>query len=35
MSPNNDSAAKIELFDGTNYVLWSYKMKMLLMSKGL
>lgn len=35
MSPSNDSGVKIEPFDGSNYALWSYKMKMSLMSKGL
>uniref|UniRef100_A0AAV1UTQ2 Polyprotein n=1 Tax=Peronospora matthiolae TaxID=2874970 RepID=A0AAV1UTQ2_9STRA len=35
MSPKNDSGFKIEPFDGSNYGLWSYKMKMYLMSKGL
>uniref|UniRef100_A0AAV1TIP8 Polyprotein n=1 Tax=Peronospora matthiolae TaxID=2874970 RepID=A0AAV1TIP8_9STRA len=35
MSPNNDSGFKVEPFDGSNYGLWSYKMKMYLMSKGL
>uniref|UniRef100_A0AAV1U342 Polyprotein n=1 Tax=Peronospora matthiolae TaxID=2874970 RepID=A0AAV1U342_9STRA len=35
MSPKNDSGFKVEPFDGSNYGLWSYKMKMYLMSKGL
>ncbi|CAI5746374.1 unnamed protein product [Peronospora destructor] len=35
MSPSNDTGSKVEPFDGSNYVLWSYKMKMYLMSKGL
>uniref|UniRef100_A0AAV1V0R9 CCHC-type domain-containing protein n=1 Tax=Peronospora matthiolae TaxID=2874970 RepID=A0AAV1V0R9_9STRA len=35
MSPSNDSGFKVEPFDGSNYGLWSYKMKMYLMSKGL
>ena len=35
MSPSNDSGFKVEPFDGSNYALWSYKMKMYLMSKGL
>ena len=36
MSPNiNDSGVKVEPFDGSNYVLWSYKMRMYLKSKGL
>ena len=35
MSPNSDISFKIEPFDGSNYGLWSFKMKMLLMSKGL
>uniref|UniRef100_A0AAV1TIE3 CCHC-type domain-containing protein n=1 Tax=Peronospora matthiolae TaxID=2874970 RepID=A0AAV1TIE3_9STRA len=35
MSPSNDSSIKVEPFDGSNYGLWSYKMKMYLMSKGL
>ncbi|KAE8891950.1 hypothetical protein PF005_g7760 [Phytophthora fragariae] len=36
MSPrNDDSKLKVEAFDGSNYALWSYKMKMYLMSKGL
>ena len=35
MSPNNDSGFKVERFDGSNYVLWSFKMKMYLLSKGL
>lgn len=34
MSPNDDKP-KVERFDGSNYNLWSYKMKMYLMSKGL
>ena len=35
MSPSNDSAPKLEPFNGTNYTLWAFKMKMYLMSKGL
>lgn len=35
MSPSTDSGFKVERFDGSNYALWSYKMKMYLMSKGL
>uniref|UniRef100_A0AAV1V054 DUF4219 domain-containing protein n=1 Tax=Peronospora matthiolae TaxID=2874970 RepID=A0AAV1V054_9STRA len=35
MSLNNGSGLKVEPFDGSNYGLWSYKMKMYLMSKGL
>ena len=35
MSPNSDLGFKIEPFDGSNYGLWSFKMKMLLVSKGL
>uniref|UniRef100_A0AAV1U5U5 CCHC-type domain-containing protein n=1 Tax=Peronospora matthiolae TaxID=2874970 RepID=A0AAV1U5U5_9STRA len=35
MSPNNNSGFKVEPFDGLNNGLWSYKMKMHLMSKGL
>ncbi|OWY91031.1 RxLR effector protein, partial [Phytophthora megakarya] len=35
MSPSNDTKFKIEPFDGSNYTLWSYKMKMYLMAKGL
>ena len=35
MSPSSDSGFKVEPFDGSNYGLWSYKMKMYLMSKGL
>ena len=35
MSPNNDSSFKVECFDGSDYVLWSFKMKMYLLSKGL
>ena len=35
MSSSNDSGFKVEPFDGSNYGLWSYKMKMYLMSKGL
>uniref|UniRef100_A0AAV1V1L8 CCHC-type domain-containing protein n=1 Tax=Peronospora matthiolae TaxID=2874970 RepID=A0AAV1V1L8_9STRA len=35
MSLNNGSGFKVEPFDGSNYGLWSYKMKMYLMSKGL
>uniref|UniRef100_A0AAV1UYK5 Polyprotein n=1 Tax=Peronospora matthiolae TaxID=2874970 RepID=A0AAV1UYK5_9STRA len=35
MSPRNDSGFKVEPFDGSNSGLWSYKMKMYLMSKGL
>ena len=35
MSPSNDFSFKIEPFDGSNYAVWSYKMKMFLMSKGL
>ena len=34
MSPN-DSAPRLEPFNGTNYRLWAFKMKMYLMSKGL
>ena len=32
MSPSNDFAPK---FDGTNFTLWAFKMKIYLMSKGL
>ena len=36
MSPNMDTKdAKIQRFDGSNYNLWSFKMRMYLMSKGL
>ena len=35
MSPRHDFASKLERFDGTNYALWAFKMKMFLMSKGL
>ena len=35
MSPNSDITLKMELFDGSNYSLWAFKMKMYLMSKGL
>ena len=35
MSPSVDFAPKMEPFDGTNYTLWKFKMKMFLMSKGL
>ena len=35
MSPNSDLGFKIEPFDGSNYGLWSFKMRMLLVSKGL
>ncbi|KAG6617006.1 Retrovirus-related Pol polyprotein from transposon TNT 1-94 [Phytophthora cinnamomi] len=35
MSPSTDTKFKVEPFDGSNYSLWSYKMKMYLMSKGL
>uniref|UniRef100_A0AAV1U2X8 DUF4219 domain-containing protein n=1 Tax=Peronospora matthiolae TaxID=2874970 RepID=A0AAV1U2X8_9STRA len=35
MSPSKDSSIKVEPFDGSNYELWSCKMKMHLMSKGL
>ncbi|KAG6610908.1 Retrovirus-related Pol polyprotein from transposon TNT 1-94 [Phytophthora cinnamomi] len=35
MSPSIDTKFKVEPFDGSNYSLWSYKMKMYLMSKGL
>ena len=35
MSPTVDSAPKMEPFDGTNFTLWAFKMKMYLMSKGL
>ena len=35
MSPNSDLGFKIEPFDGSNYGLWSFKMKMLLVCKGL
>ncbi|KAG6612000.1 RxLR effector candidate protein [Phytophthora cinnamomi] len=35
MSPTTDTKFKAEPFDGSNYSLWSYKMKMYLMSKGL
>ena len=35
MSPSSDFSFKVEPFDGSNYGLWSFKMKMLLMSKGL
>jgi hypothetical protein len=33
MSPSNDD--KVGKFDGTNYQLWSFKMRMLLTAKGL
>uniref|UniRef100_H3H3G5 CCHC-type domain-containing protein n=1 Tax=Phytophthora ramorum TaxID=164328 RepID=H3H3G5_PHYRM len=33
--PSTDTKFKVEPFDGSNYSLWSYKMKMYLMSKGL
>ncbi|KAG6623354.1 Retrovirus-related Pol polyprotein from transposon TNT 1-94 [Phytophthora cinnamomi] len=35
MSPSTDTKFKVEPFDGSNYSLWSYNMKMYLMSKGL
>ena len=35
MSPSNDFGIKDEPFDGSSYTLWSFKMKMLLVSKGL
>ena len=35
MSPSIDLAPKMEPFNGTNYTLWAFKMKMYLMSKGL
>lgn len=35
MSPSTDAIPKIEPFDGSNYALWAFKMKMYLMSKGL
>ena len=35
MSPSNDSGFKVEPFDVSNYTLWSFKMKMLLVTKGL
>uniref|UniRef100_A0AAV1TBL5 DUF4219 domain-containing protein n=1 Tax=Peronospora matthiolae TaxID=2874970 RepID=A0AAV1TBL5_9STRA len=35
MSPSNDSAPKVALFDCTNYPLWAFKMKMYLISNGL
>ena len=35
MSPSNDFGFKVEPFDGFNYTLWSFKMKMLLVFKGL
>ena len=35
MSPSSDFGFKVEPFDGSNYGLWSFKMKMLLVSKGL
>ena len=35
MSPNNDSTSKVAQFDGTNYPLWAFKMRMFLISKGL
>ena len=35
MSPSNDSGFKVEPFDSSNYTLWSFKMKMSLVSKGL
>ena len=31
MSPSNDYYLKVKRFDGSNYVLWSCKMKMYLM----
>ena len=35
MSPTSDFNFKVEPFDGSNYGLWSFKMKMLLGPKGL
>ena len=35
MSPTFDSSLKIERLDGSNYVLWNFKIKMYQMSKGL
>ena len=35
MSPISDFGFKIEPFDGSDYGLWSLKMQMLLVSKGL
>ena len=35
MSPSHDSTPKLEPFNGTNYRVWAFKMKMYLMSKGL
>ncbi|POM69832.1 RxLR effector candidate protein [Phytophthora palmivora] len=35
ISNNDDSKFKVEAFDGSNYALWSFKMKMYLTSKGL
>ena len=35
MSPSNDSGFKVEPFNGSNNTLWSFKMKMLLVTKKL
>ena len=35
MSPSNDTAPKVAQLNGTNYPLWTFKMKMCLVSKGL
>ena len=33
MSPKHDSSPKVAQFDGTNYPLWAFKMRMFLISK--
>ena len=35
MSPKHDSSPKVAQFDGTNYPLWAFKMRMFLISKGI
>uniref|UniRef100_A0AAV1THX7 DUF4219 domain-containing protein n=1 Tax=Peronospora matthiolae TaxID=2874970 RepID=A0AAV1THX7_9STRA len=35
MSPSVEIAFKMKFFNGTNYTLWAFKMKVFLMSKGL
>ena len=35
MSSSHGFAPNLESFDGTNYSLWAYKMRMYLMFKGL
>ena len=35
MSLSNESGIKVEPFDGSKYGMWSYKMKIYLVSKGL